>query len=187
VGAPRRPSRAPRLSAALVVALSSGLLACAGAAPAGVQRADCTPGLRKSGTVKVRVFCGPAHAAVRFGRDTYVYGGRTYAFRNGSCMKTARTLYVRIGVQWLPYPSTELPRTRFFALIIDASRDGTYHTTGSSLILSFSAPGFAFVLTAGTVHLTGDRSSGSFSGLIGGRDVYAYSLTAGSVSGSFSC
>jgi hypothetical protein len=161
-------------------------LAGSGSARAVAHRVNCTPGARKSGNVKVKVFCGPARATVRFGRATYVYGGRTYAFRNGRCVKTARTLYINVGVQWLPYPSTELPRTRFFGLIIDATRDGTYHP-GSSLILSFTGPGFAFFLNAGTLHLTANRSRGSFSGLIAGRDVYAYGFATGSASGSFSC
>lgn len=93
---------------------------------------------------------------------------------------------MKIGAEWLPYPSPELPRTRFFGAIIDASHDGTYHL-GTSLVLSWTAPGLSFIFTAGTLHLRSNRSGGTFSGLIGGRDIYADGITTGSASGSFSC
>ncbi len=145
-----------------------------GSAGDGVHQATCTPGIRKVEGVRLKVFCGPARARLRF-------QGRTYGFRNGSCRKTARSLTINVGVETLPHPpSTEPPRTSWFGAFLAASRDGTYHP-GSSMFLFWSAPGLSFIFTAGDLHLTASRSRGTFSGLFYGRGI------TGSASGSFAC
>jgi len=159
----------------VVAALGSSHVGpAAGDSVRAARLATCTPGVRKSGNVKFKVFCGPAHATLRF-------RGKTYAFRNGNCVKTATGLTVNVGVETLAQPpSTDPPRTSWFGAFVAAKRDGTYHP-GSSMFLFWSAPGLSFIFTAGTLHLTGSRNSGTFSGLFYGRG------TTGSATGAFSC
>ena len=108
-------------------------------------RATCTPGIRTVGAAKVRVYCGPAHAEVRA-------RGRTYSIRNGSCVKKAGTLIVNIGIATLANPlSSAPPRTSSFGALIAASRDGTFHA-GSSVGVSWTAPGHAYLFAAGSLH-----------------------------------
>jgi hypothetical protein len=161
----------------VVTALGSsdiGLLVDTGSAGGVVHQAACTPGFRKVGGVTFKVFCGPARASLRF-------QGKAYSFRNGSCTKTSRSLTINVGVETLPHPpSTEPPRTSWFGAFVAAGRDGTYHP-GSSMFLFWSAPGLSFIFTAGDLHLTANRSKGTFSGLFYGRGI------TGSAFGAFSC
>jgi hypothetical protein len=162
------------LAVAVEVGASPGGVADATSARDAVGRATCTPGTRTVGAVKVRVYCGPAHAEVRA-------RGKRYSIRNGSCVKKAGTLIVNIGVATLANPlSTAPPRTSSFGALIAAGRDGTFHA-GSSVGLTWTAPGHAYLFTAGTLHLAGNRTRGTFSGLFYDRGATA------SAFGSFSC
>jgi len=130
--------------------------------------------------VTLKVFCGPARATVR-------YRGKTYSFRNGSCVTVANALTVNVGVETFAHPpSTDAPRTSWFGATIFASRDGTYQA-GSALTLSWSAPGFSFLFTAGTVHVSAGRSRGAFSGQFYGRGSFGGHGSFAAASGSFSC
>jgi hypothetical protein len=163
----------------IVIVLIAVVVVYVGAADAtsardAMGRATCTPGIRTMGAAKVRVYCGPAHAEVRV-------SGKTYSIRNGSCFKTASTLVVNIGIATLANPlSTAPPRTSSFGALIAASRDGTFHA-GSSVGVVWTAPGHAYLFTAGSLHLADNRDRGTFSGLF-----YDRSAT-GTASGSFSC
>jgi len=163
-----------RLSLVGILLVGVAGLLDAGSLGGATHRAACTPGIRKVGAVRFKVFCGPARATLRF-------QGKTYSFRNGSCTRTSRSLTIDVGVETLPHPpSTEPPRTRWFGAFVAARRDGTYHP-GSEMFLTWSAPGLSFLFTAGKLRLTADRSRGTFSGQFFGRGI------TGSASGSFSC
>ena len=76
--------------------------------------------------------------------------------------------------------SSAPPRTSSFGALIAASRDGTFHA-GSSVGVSWTAPGHAYLFAAGSLHLAGNRNRGTFSGLFYDRGATALA------SGSFSC
>src|SRR5262245_25633020 len=159
---------------ALTTALSiAAILVLAGIGSA--AETACKAGVTTFAGAPARVFCGPATAKLRV-------GGKTLAFRNGSCERTSSYLTVNLGEIVLGTPSK--PKPPYFGLTIGrlpfgggkpATRDGWYAGAAISAVHASRS------IALGHAHVTlaGGRSHGTFSGQLVG--------TGTSVTGSFAC
>jgi hypothetical protein len=139
--------------------------ALAGAAHATRTTAGCTPGTKTVGRQTVVVFCGPAHATVR-------YAGRTIVYRNGACHVARGTFTLNLGAS---VPGALTQRFPYFGLTVEGTRPGTYTRQN----LSFADRGTIYAIGRHTVVLKPGLRAGTFTGTAfpGLRPV----------SGSFSC
>jgi choline dehydrogenase-like flavoprotein len=153
-------------------------LAGAGSLHASVGSAQCTAGPTTVGGQSARAFCGPAKAKVEF-------GSRTFAFSQGSCLKTSKYVAVNIGTVVLG--QTKAKKPDYFGLSVGsfagagkaAGGDGKY--AGGVVALEFGGKGYLVDGRTLKTTLTHGRSRGTFT---------ATSLLispAVKVSGSFSC
>jgi hypothetical protein len=153
---------------ALAVAAFVVLLATA-VANAGTKAADaCKPGTHKIGTVTYRVFCGPASATVKT-------GGKTYTFRNGTCLRAGITRVFTMSIGRLA-TSKGKPKYSYFGIIVpSANHDGVYRRA----LVTWVSGGKRYALANVKVRLTNKQSRGSFSGRTAGKRT--------TVTGSFRC
>jgi hypothetical protein len=151
-----------KLPAALFVL---AMLAAATSSPASTNAKACTPGKRKIGNTTVRVYCGPARAAVRS-------AGRAFPIYRGSCRwKPARRLYVvDVGIETL---GGGPPKTRYLGIRTPSKRPGTYRDAAVVLQLKGKR------LVLGPLKVTLTERGGSFSGQV--------LFGAGSARGSWTC
>jgi len=132
----------------LILAGLAATLAWTAQAPA---RPACTAGVHTTGGVNYRTFCGPAHATLHFGGETYVFSG-------GSCDSTSDTFTINIGTITLP---TGKPKYRYFGITVFTKRDGTFTNQGVSWQFPNGAHNSLFHVT---IKLTGGRKQGTFKG-----------------------
>jgi hypothetical protein len=168
--------RAGIVVAALVVAVGSA----AGAAGA-PTRVACTPGSSTIDGKSAMTFCGPAKATVKV-------GGKTYSFKGGACVKTAKYLNINIGT--VVFGATKQKQAYFSVLIGQypganpgtkaAPKDGTY---GGGLVVvryqgkAWDLNGFDKDVK---VTLKKNRTAGTFTGS-------THFTPRIKVTGSFSC
>jgi hypothetical protein len=125
------------------------VLVLAGQSPA--REGSCTAGVRTSGGVTYRTFCGPARATVHF-------GGKTFRFTQGSCTRDSGTFSINIGTITLP-PGK--PKYRYFGMTVFTGKDGTY----ANQAVSWQFPdGKHESLFHAKVVLRGGRTQGTFAG-----------------------
>jgi hypothetical protein len=133
----------------LALAAAAALAALAWTTQAS-SRPACTAGVRTTGGVTDRTFCGPARATVHIGRATYVFSG-------GSCSTTGGAFAINIGTITLP-PGK--PKYRHFGSTVFTTHDGTYENQAASWQLPTGAHNSLF-----HVQLTlGGLKRGTFAG-----------------------
>ena len=148
--------------AALVV-----LVAAAAGSGTGTAAA-CKPGAHKVGKVIYRTYCGPASASVKV-------AGKTYTFRNGSCLRAGITRVFTMSIGKLTSRKGK-PRYSYFGVTVpSAKHDGVYRRG----VITWSIGGKRYSLSNVTLRLTNKQTRGSFSGRAVGR--------RGAVTGSFRC
>lgn len=153
------PLRAGFVTLVLVIALAGG------AAEAGRREAarssTCKAGLHRIGGVSARTFCGPATARV-------LVGGKTLAFAQGNCVKTAA--YVSINIGTVVLGQTKQRQPNYFGLDIGripgsgappAGKDGTYRT-GTVLTVEYANK--SYDVLSGSASLKGHRTHGTVKG-----------------------
>ena len=111
----------------------------------------CTAGVRTSGGVSYRTFCGPAHATLRL-------GGKTYRYSGGECERTGTSFAINLGTITLPPGS---PKYRYFGIAVFTGKDGTYKE--QAVALQFPGGKRASLFHAKIV-LKGGRTQGTFAG-----------------------
>jgi hypothetical protein len=130
--------------------------------------AACKPGAHKVGKVIYRTYCGPASASVKV-------AGKTYTFRNGSCLRAGITRVFTISIGKLSSRKGK-PRYSYFAVTVpNAQHDGVYRRA----VITWSIGGKRYSLSNVKLRLTNKQTRGSFSGRDVGR--------RGAVTGSFRC
>jgi len=130
--------------------------------------AACKPGAHKVGKVIYRTYCGPASASVKV-------AGKTYTFRNGSCLRAGITRVFTMSIGKLISRKGK-PRYSYFAVTVpNAKHDGVYRRA----VITWSIGGKRYSLSNVTLRLTNKQTRGSFSGRAVGR--------RGAVTGSFRC
>jgi hypothetical protein len=151
---------------ALVLAALLALSAAAGSEAS--SAAACKPGVHRAGDVAYRVYCGPASASVKV-------GGKTYAFRHGSCLRAGITRVFTMSIGKLTIGKGK-PRYSYFGVTVpSANHDGTYR----SAVVTWAIGATRYSLSNVKLRLTNNQTRGSFSGrLIGKR---------ASATGSFRC
>ena len=153
---------------ALVLVALVALSASAAAGAGGKAAAACKPGSHKVGKVTYRVFCGPASATVKL-------GGKTYSFRNGSCLRAGITRVFTMSIGSLRM-SKGKPKYSYFAVTVpSANHDGVFRRA----IVTWAIGGKRYSLSNVKLRLTNGQARGSFSGRAGGK--------RGTVTGSFRC
>jgi hypothetical protein len=160
------------------LAIAAGLVAGAAAAP---TRTACTPGQSTIDGRSAMTFCGPAKATVKV-------GGKTYAFKGGSCIKTSTYVNVNIGTVVFGAKNQKQP---YFSVLIGAypganpgtpaaKKDGTY--AGGLVVIRYK--GKAWDLNGFDkdvmVTLKKKRSAGTFKGS-------THFVPRTKVTGSFAC
>ena len=165
----------------VVAALAAGAGVAAGAAAA-PARVDCTMGSFTDGASSGVAFCGPAKATAKV-------GGKTYAFKSGSCIRTSKYVNVNIGSEVLSGPKKKYS---YFAVLVGdsgavagakpAAKDGTY--AGGLVTIRWKG-GKDYVLNGAgdktvKVTLKKGRTAGTFSGT-------TYLAPHLKVTGSFTC
>jgi hypothetical protein len=133
--------------AALLAVLAAALVVAAQAS----ARQSCTAGVRTTGGVTYRTFCGSAHATLHF-------GGKTYRFVGGSCDSTPSAFTINIGTITLP-PGK--PKHRYFGITVFTKRDGTF--TNQAVGWQFPTGAHNSLFHA-TIRLQGGRKRGTFTG-----------------------
>jgi len=130
--------------------------------------AACKPGAHKVGKVIYRTYCGPASASVKV-------AGKTYTFRNGSCLSAGITRVFTMSIGKLSSRKGK-PRYSYFAVTVpNAKHDGVYRRA----VITWSIGGKRYSLSNVKLRLTNKQTRGSFSGRDVGR--------RGAVTGSFRC
>jgi hypothetical protein len=166
-----------RSAAALVALLALGA-AIVLAPPAAARPTGCAAGVKSSGGLTERTFCGSAKATVH-------YGAQTLKFSNGDCTKTAQYISVNIGTVVLG--TTTKPKPDYFGLDVGrlpgstgkaAGKDGTY--AGGVLALAHGVKTYLVVPNTLKIVLSGGRTHGTFSGT-------GFGGSAPKVTGTFSC
>jgi hypothetical protein len=132
------------------IALVAAALAALALTAQATARESCTAGVRTSGGVTYRTFCGGAHATLHI-------GGKTYRFAGGSCDSTSSTFTINIGTITLP-PGK--PKYRYFGITVFTSHDGTYRNQA----VAWQFPKVRNALYHATIKLQGGRKRGTFSG-----------------------
>jgi hypothetical protein len=82
----------------------------------GVVSRDVHPGVRTSGGVTYRTFCGPARATLHL-------GGKTYRYSGDECERTGTSFAINLGTITLPPGS---PKYRYFGIAVFTGNDRTY-------------------------------------------------------------
>jgi hypothetical protein len=136
----------------------------ASTATAGDTSAACTPGVRSSGGVTFRTFCGPAHATAKT-------GGKTFRFAGGNCEVVGGFFTVNIGTVSL---GARKPKYAYFGIDVQPPKAGAH----SNQIVTFSFAGKRYSVLRASVVVKSGLHSGTFSGTV---------LTGGRATGSFSC
>src|SRR5205085_1798103 len=152
-----------RLRVIVVAALAAAALFAA-AASGRPGSAACTPGVKSSGSVTYRTFCGPAHATAKV-------GGKTFTFSGGTCAKLGGIFTVNLGTISLGAPKPKYP---YFGLNVSPPQAGAH----AGQLVAFSVPGKRYSLLHATVTLKAGLRGGTFSGAV---------FSGGTASGSFSC
>jgi hypothetical protein len=114
-------------------------------------RAECTAGVRTSGGVSYRTFCGPARATLHL-------GGKTYRYSGGECERTGTSFAINLGTITLP-PGK--PKYRYFGIAVFTGKDGTYKE--QAVALQFPGGKHTSLFHAKIV-LKGGRTQGTFAG-----------------------
>lgn len=153
------PLRAGFVTLVLVIALAGG------AAEAGRREAArstaCKAGLHRIGGASARTFCGPATARVQV-------GGKTFAFAQGNCVKTAT--YVSINIGTVVLGQTKHRQPNYFGLDIGripgsgappARKDGTYR---AGTVLTVEYANKSYDVLSGSASLKGHRAHGTVKG-----------------------
>ena len=157
--------------AKLALAATTGTIVLAGAG--GASAATCHAGVHPYGSGQARTFCGNASAKVSV-------PGVTATIKGGNCQKTSKYFTINIGTVVLSGNPPKRPD--YFGITVGqtplggkpAGHDGTY--TGGAV--SFVTKNKRYALINAVVTLTGNRTKGSFSGMLFG---------GGAASGTFSC
>jgi hypothetical protein len=152
------------LGAAVLALAALAAVAAGPSAGAPASAAACKSGIRVEGGLRIRTFCGKAHATVRV-------GSRRWTFLGGSCALDQGGYLVGIGR--FTYGDGE-PKHRAFWVSAPAYRDGTYRTA----LVEWQVPGTQYVFETVKLRLTGKLTKGTFAGKVAG---------VGFGSGSFSC
>jgi hypothetical protein len=144
------------------------VLAAASAGSGTGGAAACKAGAHKVGKVVYRTYCGPASASVKA-------AGKTYTFRNGSCLRAGITRVFTMSIGKLTSRKGK-PRYSYFGVTVpSAKHDGVYRRA----VITWSIGGKRYSLSNVKLRLTNKLTRGSFSGRpVGGR---------GAVTGSFRC
>jgi hypothetical protein len=153
---------------ALVLMVLAGLAAAAAAGTGTGAAAACKPGIHTVGKTTYHVFCGPASASVTM-------AGKTYSFRNGSCLKVGITKVFTMSIGTLSIGKGK-PKYSYLGVTIPAaSSDGLYQRA----IVTWAFGGKRYSLYNVKLHLTNKQTRGTFAGRIVGK--------RGKVTGSFRC
>jgi hypothetical protein len=131
--------------------LFAGLAAALGWTAQAPARPACSAGVRTTGGVTYRTFCGPAKATLHF-------GGKTYAFAGGSCSKTGGAFSINIGTITLPPGS---PKYRYFGITVFTTHDGTFRNQAVAWQFPGGKRGSLF---HAKIVLKGGRTQGTFAG-----------------------
>ena len=115
------------------------------------SHATCTPGVRSSGGVSYRTFCGPARATLHL-------GGKTYRYSGGECERTGTSFAINLGTITLPPGS---PKYRYFGIAVFTGKDGTYKE--QAVALQFPG-GKRTSLFHARIVVKGGRTQGTFAG-----------------------
>lgn len=148
---------------AIATAGATAFAAFAAVAAARDATAACTPGVKTSGGVTYRTFCGSARATAKV-------GGKTVTFAGGKCEVAGGTFTVNIGTISL---GAAKPKYLYFGMDVTPAKAGAH--TG---LVAFSVPGKRYSLLNAKVTVKAGLRGGSFSGTV---------LSGGTASGTFSC
>ncbi|GEM_PF-6118216 len=119
--------------------------------------------------IKTVKFCGPAKAQATF-------GGQSASWSDGNCLTQSGIFTVNIGQEAVDGNPNDLKKFDYFGIdVTGAKGDGTYQ----QVVVTGVYHGQQYILSGGTVTLTGNMTAGTFTG----TDL----TTQATVSGSFTC
>ncbi len=175
---PRRASGTVRLVWMVALCAAAGALPGSSAAEVNTQ-AGCTQGPTTVGGASAHAFCGPAKATVHV-------AGKTYHFRQGTCLKSegftkgSKVLSINIGTETLP-PAA--PKRAYFGVLLDKAKGGTF----TDQAVSWQLPSRGFAVFDNKVVVAATLKKGSFSGTATMRVKNGKLKNVGLATGTWTC